>query len=112
METQSSKWPERREVVSLFESASTAFSEEKAKKGRLKVWIVLIAPFTAISVVGGMCVAKRVNDPLRTLKKLPVVKYLDNYDALAGRRFRVGRVEANLGWRESRASYGLHTTLR
>lgn len=102
METPSSQWSGKREVVSPFESASTTFSEEKAKNGRSKVWIVLIVLFAVIGAVGGVFVAKRLNDPLRTLEKFPVAKYLDNYHALAGARFRGElRVEADLGWREN-----------
>lgn len=102
METQSQQWSEKREVVSPFESASTTLSADGAKKGRSTVWIVLLVLFIIVGAVGGVFVAKRLNDPLRTLEKFPVAKYLDNYHALAGARFKGElRVEADLGWKEN-----------
>ena len=66
------------------------------------LWIVLASMFFVIGAVGGILHATHLNDPLRTLEKFPTAKYLDNYRALSGARFKgeLG-LEADLGWKEN-----------
>lgn len=68
---------------------------------KLILQIVAAALLLIGGIAGGIFLAGRLNDPLRTLEKFPVAKYLDGHRAITGLRFRGElRVEADLGWKE------------
>ncbi len=73
----------------------------KTSSAKLFVWISVAIVMVGLGGVGGMMVAKHLSDPLRTLEKFPVAKYLENHRAVAGAKFKGEvRVEADLGWKE------------
>jgi hypothetical protein len=93
---------EQKNVVSPFAEEAATLPTSSRSQGRFTLWIVLGIAFVVIGAGGGILVAQRLNDPLRTLEKFPVAKYLDNYHALSGARFKGElRVEADLGWKEN-----------
>jgi hypothetical protein len=52
-----------------------------------------------------------VNDPYRTLEIFPVSKYFDNYQSLAGSKYKGDfRVEADLGWKDGAGRLMLFST--
>lgn len=65
----------------------------------------------AIGVVGGIFLTRYLNDPYRTLESFPVAKFLENYQSLAGSRFKAElRVEADLIWKENTGRLMLFST--
>jgi hypothetical protein len=52
-----------------------------------------------------------VNDPYRTLETFPVSKYFDDYQGLAGSKYKADfRVEADLGWKDGAGRLMLFST--
>lgn len=87
-------------IISPFSDAE-GHSAQKRRKTSFPLWISLAVVLLAILAGGGFFLASYLNDPLRTLEPFPVAKYMDNYRALAGSKFRANlRVENDLGWKE------------
>lgn len=102
MEEQTTAGTEQASVVSPFADTATMLPEKERSRSRTTLWVILGLVFVALGTAGGIYLASRLNDPLRTLEKFPVAKYLDNYRALSGARFKGElRVEADLGWKEN-----------
>ena len=88
-------------------SVSSPFADTEGHvipRGRKKnalPWVISAFLLLATLGVGGFFLWSHLNDPLRTLEPFPVAKYLDNYKALAGSKFRGDlRVENDLGWKD------------
>jgi hypothetical protein len=91
---------EQSNVVSPFAHANATIPSARTSR-RSVVWISIAIVMVGIGGVGGMILAKHLSDPLRTLEKFPVAKYLENHRAVAGAKFKGEvRVEADLGWKE------------
>jgi hypothetical protein len=59
------------------------------------LFLVLLGAILAVVAV------HYLNDPYRTLEEFPVGKYFDDYQSLAGSKFRADvHVEADLGWKD------------
>jgi hypothetical protein len=88
-------------VVSPFAETAATFPPTKRSSARLYIWIAIAIVMVSAGGIGGMIVARHLSDPLRTLDKFPVAKYLENYRSVAGAKFKGDlRVEADLGWKE------------
>ena len=112
MSSQASSGSEQEsKVVSPFAETSATLPPAKRSSARLYGWIAAAVLMVTVGAVGGMIVARRLNDPLRTLEKFPVAKYLESYRAVAGAKFKGDlRVEADLGWKEGAGRLMVFTT--
>ena len=88
-------------VVSPFAQAEATLPSAKQGSAKILLWITAGVILAAVGSIGGIIGAKHLHDPLRTLEKFPVAKYLENHRAVAGAKFKGEvRVEADLGWKE------------
>ncbi|MDR0533577.1 MAG: hypothetical protein LBH01_06450 [Verrucomicrobiales bacterium] len=88
-------------IASPFEHAEESIPRPRKSNKKIFLWIGVVVIVLAIGVVGGIFLTRYLNDPYRTLESFPVAKFLDDYRALAGSRFKADlRVEADLGWKE------------
>lgn len=87
---------------------SSPFSSVRAipKSGRnpavTKVALTCMIVIAALLFCGGsLLLINYLNDPYRKLESFPVGKYFDDFQSLAGLKFRAElRVDADLGWKE------------
>lgn len=87
-------------IISPF-SDSQGHTLPGRRKNHRPIWVAAGVILLAVLAVGGYFLAGHLNDPLRTLEPFPVGKYMENYKALAGSKFRASlRVENDLGWKE------------
>ncbi len=87
-------------VASPFSQASVMIQPSGQKQSRLSLWITIGVLALALIGLGVFWATQYVNDPYRTLEEFSVDKYLSNYRAVAGARFKAQlKVEADLGWR-------------
>jgi hypothetical protein len=102
--------PEGEKVVSPFANASNTVPGGHSHK-KIYLWLAVGVVMLALGAVGGMYLTRYLNDPYRTLESFPVAKFLDNYQSLAGSRFKAElRVEADLIWRENTGRLMLFST--
>lgn len=98
-------------MVSPFAQSAATLPSTKSSSGKLILWVVIAVVMIGGGGVGGMMLAKHLSDPLRTLEKFPVAKYLENHRVVAGAKFRGEmRVEADLGWKEGVGRLMVFTT--
>ena len=92
---------ERGKVISPFADIEAVAPSKSGKSRHLGFLIGLGILLLAGGLIGGVAVARYLNDPYRTLEEFPVAQYLDNYRSLAGSKFKAElKVEADLGWKE------------
>lgn len=98
-------------VVSPFAQAAAMLPQENSAKKQTKWWIILGAIVVILGSVGAVVLAGRISDPLRTMEKFPVSKYLESHRSVAGAKFRGDlRVEADLGWKDGAGRLMVFTT--
>jgi hypothetical protein len=103
--------PESDKVISPFAESEVAVSKAQKRNGKLFLIISAGLVLVIIGVVTGVFAMRYINDPYRTLEIFPVSKYLDNYQALAGSKYKANfRVEADLGWKEGAGRLMLFST--
>ena len=87
-------------VISPFAESEASISSKK-KGGPIYLYLAGGLLLLVIGAIAAMFAMRYLNDPYRTLEVFPVSKYLDNYQALAGSKYKADfRVEADLGWKE------------
>lgn len=92
---------ETNKVISPFENTEAALPRKSGSGGKVAIWIGLGVLLLSAGTVGGVFLARYLNDPYRTLEPFPIAKYLESYRALAGSKFKGElRVESDLGWKE------------
>jgi hypothetical protein len=110
MESSQSQFPGDDKVISPFAQSEASISP-KGKGGKLYIYIAGALLLILVGAVVGVFVLRYLNDPYRTLEIFPVSKYLDNYQALAGSKYKADfRVEADLGWKEGAGRLMLFST--
>lgn len=68
--------------------------------GSLALWIVSTVLVLLVLGVIGYFTYKYLNDPYRTLEPFPMDKYLSDYRAMTGNKFKADlKVSADLGWK-------------
>ena len=98
-------------VISPFAQSEVAVSQGKGSGGKLFLVIGLGLVLMVLGAVAAVFIMRYINDPYRTLEPFPVSKYLDNYQALAGSKFKADfRVEADLGWKDGAGRLMLFST--
>ena len=103
---------ESEKVISPFAHSEVAISRNKGGGGKLFFIIGISLLLVVGGAVAGIFVMRYVNDPYRTLENFPVSKYLDNYQSLAGSKFKAEfRVEADLGWKDGAGRLMLFSTV-
>ena len=103
--------PQADKVISPFAQSEATIAPRRRNGGKLLLFIgigLLLMVFAAAITVFAM---RYLNDPYRTLEAFPVSKYLDDYHALAGSKYKADfRVEADLGWKEGAGRLMLFST--
>jgi len=98
-------------VISPFAQSEATIAPRRGNGGKLFLFIgigLLLMVFAAAITVFAM---RYLNNPYRTLEAFPVAKYLDDYHALAGSKYKADfRVEADLGWKEGAGRLMLFST--
>jgi len=103
---------EGEKVISPFAQSEVAVSQNKGSSGKFFLLIGISLILVVGGAVAGIFVMRYINDPYRTLENFPVSKYLDNYQGLAGSKFKAEfRVEADLGWKEGAGRLMLFSTV-
>ena len=98
-------------VISPFAESEVAVSRGKKGNGKLFLVISVGLILIVVGAVAAVLAMRYINDPYRTLESFPVAKYLDNYQALAGSKYRANfRVEADLGWKDGAGRLMLFST--
>ncbi|MDR0532535.1 MAG: hypothetical protein LBH01_01115 [Verrucomicrobiales bacterium] len=98
-------------VASPFADAEVAVPQHRKGSKTILLWAGAVVVILAIGVVGGIFLTRYLNDPYRTLESFPVAKFLENYQSLAGSRFKAElRVEADLIWKENTGRLMLFST--
>ena len=112
MEPVRSQYPsESEKVISPFAHSEVAISKNKGSGGKLFLIIGLGLLLAVAGAVAGIFVMRYVNDPYRTLENFPVSKYFDDYQGLAGSKYKADfRVEADLGWKDGAGRLMLFST--
>jgi hypothetical protein len=88
-------------VISPFAQSEAIISKSKGSGGKLLLIVGAGLLLVVIGAVVAVAAMRYLNDPYRTLETFPVSKYLDDYQALAGSKYKANfRVEADLGWKE------------
>jgi hypothetical protein len=102
---------EPEKVISPFGQSEVSISKQSRNRGR-SFWIVSCGILLLLSgLLAGTFVARYLSNPYRTLESFPVIKYFDNYSALAGSKFKAEfRVEADLGWKDGAGRLMLFST--
>lgn len=102
---------EANKVISPFADSEVAISRRTGSTGKLFMIVGISLILIIIGAVSGVYVMRYINDPYRTLETLPVSKYFDGYQALAGSKYKADlRVEADLGWKEGAGRLMLFST--
>lgn len=91
------------------QAAPSPFADHQAQvshhsggsRGKIALWITAGFLTALLLGFGGLQLQSILNDPYRTLETFPADRYLDNYQSLAGGRYKADlRVENELGYRE------------
>jgi hypothetical protein len=102
---------ERDKVISPFSQSEAVIASKKNFPSRLFFIFTLGILLVVASAIGGALVMHYLNNPYRTLEAFPVAKYFDNYQSLAGSKFKAElRVEADLGWKDGAGRLMLFST--
>jgi hypothetical protein len=92
---------ETEKVISPFAQSEAIISRNKGSGGKLLLIIGMGLLLVVVGAVVSVFAMRYLNDPYRTLEAFPVSKYLDDYQALAGSKYKADfRVEADLGWKD------------
>jgi hypothetical protein len=98
-------------VISPFAESEAVVLRKKVKRGKL---ILLIVGGLLLIIVGAVVAVlsmRYINDPYRTLEAFPVAKYFEDYQGLAGSKYKGDfRVEADLGWKDGAGRLMLFST--
>jgi hypothetical protein len=98
-------------VISPFSDSEATVSRRKSRSGKLSLIISGGLILLLIGAVIAVFAMRYLDDPYRTLEAFPVSKYLDDYQSLAGSKYRANfRVEADLGWKEGAGRLMLFST--
>jgi hypothetical protein len=102
---------ESQKVISPFAESEAIVSRRKGNSGKLFLIIGAGLLLVVVGAVTAVFAMRYVNDPYRTLEIFPVSKYFDNYQALAGSKFKADfRVEADLGYKDGAGRLMLFST--
>jgi hypothetical protein len=112
MEPSRSEYPsESPKVISPFADSEVAVSRRKGSTGKLFMIVGISLVLIVIGAVSGVFIMHYISDPYRTLEIFPVSKYFDDYQALAGSKYKADfRVEADLGWKDGAGRLMLFST--
>lgn len=98
-------------VLTPFGQTETTVS---TSKGSGTKWLLTIVAGLLLVLVGGLAgfyLLRYVNDPYRALAPFPVSLYFENYQGLAGSKFRAQlQVENDLGWKDGGGRLMLFST--
>jgi hypothetical protein len=98
-------------VISPFAGNEAVVSQRKSWGGRT---ILIMSAALGLVIVGAMTAffaMRYLDDPYRTLEAFPTSKYFDDYQALAGAKYKADfRVEADLGWKDGAGRLMLFST--
>jgi hypothetical protein len=112
MEPSRSEYPsESQKVISPFAENEAIVSRGKGNSGML--YLIIGAGFLLVVVgaVAAVFAMKYINDPYRTLEIFPVSKYFDDYQGLAGSKYKADfRVETDLGYKDGAGRLMLFST--
>jgi hypothetical protein len=102
---------ESEKVISPFAESDAVVSRQKVSSTKLILLIGAASLLIIVAVVATLFTVRYVNDPYRTLALFPVSKYFDDYQSLAGSKFKADfRVEADLGWKDGAGRLMLFST--
>jgi hypothetical protein len=102
---------ETEKVISPFAHSEVTVRRGKGSGGKVLLIIGISLILVVAGAVAGVFVVRYVDDPYRTLEALPVSKYFDDYQSLAGSKYKADfRVEADLGWKEGAGRLMLFST--
>ena len=103
---------EPEKVISPFFDRQTEIVPPEKRKFRGWIWIVTAGfLLVVLGAIAATVSIRYINDPYRTLEEFPVGKYFDDYQSLAGSKYRVQlRVEADLGWKDNTGRLMLFST--
>jgi hypothetical protein len=92
-----------RDISSPFSTSQTKPTEYGLRRRNGRGLIVGLSAVLLLVLGGtGVIVYSYLNDPFRKLEEFPENKYFDEFQSLAGLRFRSDlRVEADLGWKDN-----------
>jgi hypothetical protein len=98
-------------VISPFAQSEATIAPRRESNGKLFLIIGAAIILMVIAAVITVFTMHYLNNPYRTLEVFPVSKYLDDYHALAGSKYKADfRVEADLGWKEGAGRLMLFST--
>ena len=101
---------ETNKVISPFAGSEALVSPRKNSK---KLFLIISAGLLLVvaGAIAAVFVMRYLDDPYRTLEAFSVPKYLDDYQALSGSKFKADfRVEADLGWKDGAGRLMLFST--
>lgn len=102
---------EEGKVISPFAQTEAVISQGRRSGGRLFLFIGLGLILMVVGAAVTIGVMRYLDNPYRTLEVFPVSKYLDDYHALAGSKYKADfRVEADLGWKDGAGRLMLFST--
>ena len=102
---------ESQKVISPFAENEAIVSRKKGNGGKLFLIIGVGLLLVVVGAVAAVFAMRYVNDPYRTLEIFPVSKYFDDYQALAGSKYKADfRVEADLGYKDGAGRLMLFST--
>jgi hypothetical protein len=98
-------------VISPFAESEAIVSRRKGNSGRLFLIIGAGLLLVIVGAVTAVFAMRYIDDPYRTLETFPVSKYFDDYQGLAGSKYKADfRVEADLGWKDGAGRLMLFST--
>ena len=98
-------------VISPFAESEATVSRGRGSSGKLLLLIGAGLLLVVIGAVAAVFAMRYINDPYRTLEVFPVSKYFDDYQGLAGSKYKADfRVEADLGWKDGAGRLMLFST--
>jgi hypothetical protein len=103
--------PDSEKVISPFAESEARVLHKKSGRGKL-LWALSAAVILILVGAAAAFFAMRyLDDPYRTLEAFPTSKYFDDYQALAGAKYKADfRVEADLGWKDGAGRLMLFST--
>src|ERR1700723_4157540 len=111
MEPSQMEQPEADKVISPFAQSEATITPRRGSSGKLFLFIGIGMLLMVFAVAATVFAMRYLNDPYRTLEAFPVSKYLDDYHALAGSKYKANfRVEADLGWKDGAGRLMLFST--
>jgi hypothetical protein len=111
MESSQIEEPGADKVISPFAQSEATIAPRQTGGGKLFLFIGVALLLMILAAVLTLFAMRYLNNPYRTLEVFPVSKYLDDYHALAGSKYKADfRVEADLGWKEGAGRLMLFST--